>query len=67
METPVFMKSLDKRYREIAGLSDPRYYKIFYSRIDPADILVVGINPAGDPQTWPEDVRRSYPRDWAEG
>jgi len=36
-------------YRQLSGLSDPLLYKIFYSRIDPAPLLVLGINPGGAP------------------
>ena len=37
-----------------------------YSRIDPSDALVLGINPGGDPGTWTEDMlaSRSFYENW---
>jgi hypothetical protein len=43
------MREIDTEYRQISCLTDPRFYKIYYSRIDPAPILVLGINPGGAP------------------
>lgn len=37
------------RYRQAAGLTDRSQYKIFYGPIRRADILVLGINPGGEP------------------
>ncbi len=55
MDTILLMKDIDQRYRAISGLSDRRHYSIFYSRIDPAPLMVLGINPGGDPVTWTTD------------
>lgn len=43
------MRQIDAEYRRRSGLNDSAMYKLFYSRIDPAPLLVIGINPGGDP------------------
>ncbi len=60
------MRDIDMRYREVSELRERRFYSIFYSRIDPSDALVLGINPGGDPDTWTEDklASRSFYEDW---
>lgn len=47
-----FMAELDEQYREASKLQERRFYSIFYSRIAPAPIMILGINPGGDPSTW---------------
>jgi hypothetical protein len=59
MQTIALMRDIDAEYRSLSGLSDPRYYKIFYSRIDPAPLLVLGINPGGAPDQEDEIVSAS--------
>jgi hypothetical protein len=49
VQTIALMRDIDAEYRQASDLDDPRYYKIFYSRIDPAPILLLGINPGGAP------------------
>lgn len=49
MGTLETMQQIDSEYRARTGLSEARLYKIFYSRIDPAPLLVLGVNPGGDP------------------
>jgi len=44
-----FMQDLERRYRDTTGLADRSQYKIFYGPIHAADILVLGINPGGNP------------------
>ncbi len=66
MNATALMKDIDRRYREYSELSDIRYYKIFFSRLQSADVLVAGINPAGNPEDWPEEVRQYYPGAWIE-
>lgn len=46
------MAELDAEYRRLSGLSDRRFYSIFYSRITPSPLMILGINPGGDPATW---------------
>ncbi len=45
----VRMKNWEDRFRSDAGLVDRSQYKVFYGRIHPAPILLLGINPGGDP------------------
>lgn len=47
-----FMKELDRQYRERSGLTERRYYSIFYSRIPSSPLMILGINPGGNPTTW---------------
>ncbi|MBB5730614.1 hypothetical protein [Sphingomonas prati] len=47
-----FMKELDAEYRERSGLRDRRFYSIFYSRIEPSPLMILGINPGGNTDTW---------------
>ena len=44
-----FMRSLETRYQKKSGLLNRAHYKIFYGPVRPAPILVLGINPGGDP------------------
>ena len=46
------MRELDEEYRQRSGLRDRRFYSIFYSRIPPAPLMILGINPGGNPETW---------------
>lgn len=55
MGTTAFMRDLQKRYEKQSGLTDIRYYKIYYSRVRPSEILVLGINPGGNPLEWNPD------------
>ena len=48
----VVMTKLDDAYRELSKLSEYRFYRIFYSRISPSPIMILGINPGGDPASW---------------
>lgn len=53
-----FMQSLETRYRAASGLVDRSQYKVFYGPVRPAEILVLGINPGGDPaEMMPDGVR----------
>jgi len=45
------MKEIERRYCALATLSGRSYYTVFYSPVRPADILVLGCNPGGDPTT----------------
>ncbi len=44
-----FMKDLEQRYQAASGLHDRAFYKIFYGPVRPAPVLLLGINPGGDP------------------
>lgn len=56
MDTIELMADIDRRYREASRLSERRFYSIFYSRIDPSDLMVLGLNPGGDPEIWTEEL-----------
>jgi hypothetical protein len=47
------IQDLESRYRIASGLPDRSQYKIFYGALHPAEILVLGINPGGDPTEIP--------------
>jgi hypothetical protein len=63
METVRWMQDLDRRYREHTGLGIESY-KIFYSLIKPAPLLILGINPGGSPAAFSREVREFYPSLW---
>ncbi|MCX6546727.1 MAG: hypothetical protein NTW40_01590 [Acidobacteria bacterium] len=44
-----FMQDLEQRYQAASGLNDRAFYKIFYGPVRPAPVLLLGINPGGDP------------------
>ena len=44
-----FMRDLEKRYKKTSGFVNRAQYKIFYGPVHSAPILVLGINPGGDP------------------
>jgi hypothetical protein len=48
-ETITLMRDIERRYQLASGLRDFSQYAIFYSRIDPAPLLVLGLNPGGSP------------------
>lgn len=66
----VFMENLEAEYRLTSGLQDREFYKIYYSPVRKADILLLGINPGGKPDapdsiidlnrsiTFQENIRR---------
>lgn len=43
------MKDIEHRYQEVSGLQDRSACKIFYGPVRPAPVMVLGINPGGDP------------------
>jgi uracil-DNA glycosylase len=42
------MHDLDAEFQSLSGLTDRRYYKIFYSSIHAFPLLVLGLNPGGE-------------------
>jgi hypothetical protein len=60
-----FMKDLDERYRQASGLSERRFFSIFYSQVIPSRLMLLGFNPGGNPATWDESLlaSRSYYED----
>lgn len=58
MSDAIWMHDLEKRYREVSGLRNRAEYKIYYSPVRRADILLLGINPGGNPADMdPDGVR----------
>jgi uracil-DNA glycosylase len=47
-----FMAELDAQFRQRSRLQERRFYSIFYSRIPPSPLMLLGINPGGNPDTW---------------
>ena len=44
-----FMRDVEDRYKAASGLDNRSQYKIYYCAVQPAEILLLGINPGGDP------------------
>lgn len=44
-----FMQDIDQRFRDASGFTHARHYSIFYSRFQRSPLLILGINPGGDP------------------
>lgn len=42
------MKEIDAAFHDASGISERRYYKIYYSHIHPFPLLVLGQNPGGE-------------------
>jgi hypothetical protein len=55
-----FMRDLEARYRDASGLADRSHYKIFYGLVKPAPVLILGINPGGDPTKTQPDGRKHH-------
>lgn len=51
-ETTDFMIDIDSRYRLTTGLTERRFYSIFYSRVEKCDLFILGYNPGGNPDSW---------------
>lgn len=60
-----FMRDLDRRFRERSGLADRRYYSIFYSRLQPARVMVIGINPGGRTDGTHQLASQTFYEDWS--
>lgn len=59
MDAIEFMQKLDADYRAASGLTERRLYSIFYSRVAPSHVMVIGYNPGGDPDHWDESLLAS--------
>ena len=46
-----FMRSLEDEYKVVSRLHDRSQFKIFYGPVWRAPIMLLGINPGGDPKT----------------
>jgi len=59
-----FMRELDEEFRLSSGLTERRYYKIFYSKIHAFPILVLGQNPGGETDGTDLVASESYFENW---
>ncbi len=58
------MSRLDAEFRATSGLTDRRFYKIFYSAIAPAPLLVLGFNPGGEIDGTDLNASSSFYENW---
>lgn len=58
-DTTTWMRKLDAAYRRASGAEGLNVAKPFASPVAPAPILVLGLNPAGNPSTWRLDVPKT--------
>ena len=58
------MVRLDTEFRAASGLTDRRFYKIFYSAIAPAPLLVIGFNPGGETDGTDLNASESFYENW---
>ncbi|AEI13180.1 hypothetical protein Celgi_2681 [Cellulomonas gilvus ATCC 13127] len=58
------MSRLDAEFRATSGLTDRRFYKIFYSAIAPAPLLVLGFNPGGEVDGTDLNASSSFYENW---
>lgn len=60
-----FMKDFEVRFQAASNLLDHRFYSIFYSRIQPAPLMVIGIMP-GEPKDGTHQLAsQSFYEDWS--
>lgn len=64
-DSSAFMANLDRRFREASGLSDRSDYSIFYSRLQPARLIVIGIKPGGARDGTHQLASQSFYEDWS--
>jgi len=48
------MKTIDLNYQKKTGLTQRKYYSIFYSKLQESPIMIIGYNPGGNPDIWNE-------------
>lgn len=58
------MSRLDAEFRATSGLTDRRFYKIFYSAIAPAPLLALGFNPGGEIDGTDLNASSSFYENW---
>ena len=58
------MMRLETEFRVASGLTDRRFYKIFYSAIAPAPLLVIGFNPGGETDGTDLNASDSFYENW---
>lgn len=63
-KTPVDMRALDAEFRAGSGISERRFYKIFYSHVHPFPLLVLGLNPGGETDGSDLSASESFFENW---
>ena len=56
------MKSIEANFKEVSGLPDRRHFKIFYSPVFRAELLVLGLQPRGQPSDFSADGMHDFAR-----
>lgn len=60
-----FMRDLDRRFQATSGLTDRRDYSIFYSRLQPARVMIIGIKPGGKRDGSHQLASPGFYEDWS--
>lgn len=60
-----FMTDLDARFQRASGLSDRRFYSIFYSRLCRSAVMVIGIKPGGRTDGSHQLASQTFYEDWS--
>jgi hypothetical protein len=58
------MQEIDAAFRASSGISERRYYKIYYSHIHPFPLLVLGQNPGGETDGTDLTASEGYFENW---
>jgi hypothetical protein len=58
------MREIEERYKVASGLTNRKFYKVYYSHIHPFPILVLGLNPGGVPDSTYLAASDSFYENW---
>ncbi|MCZ2074157.1 MAG: uracil-DNA glycosylase family protein [Bryobacterales bacterium] len=58
------MQEIDAEFRSASGISERRYYKIYYSHIHPFPLLVLGQNPGGETDGTDLSASETFYENW---
>lgn len=58
------MQEIEAEFRAASGISERRYYKIYYSHIHPFPLLVLGQNPGGETDGTDLAASNTYYENW---
>ena len=56
------MKAIEADFKKASGLPDRRHYKIFYSPVFQAELLILGLQPRGKPADFSADATHDFAR-----
>jgi hypothetical protein len=59
-----WMQGLEREFQASSGLTERRYYKLFYSHLHPFPLLVLGHNPGGETDGTDLNASDSYYEGW---